>query len=137
MAGEESEASQGGPVERPEEEEDPRPMKTRVRHLVLGRPRDLQDKSLYRHLSLVAVLAWVGLGADGLSSSCYGPEESFKALGSHAYLAAGLAVLTALTVFLISSAYSRLIEKFPHGGGGYVVASKLLGPKIGVVSGCA
>src|SRR6185436_4534412 len=85
----------------------------------------------------VAFLAWVGLGADGLSSSCYGPEESFKALGTHAYLAVGLAIATALTVFLISSAYGRLIEKFPHGGGGYVVASKLLGPKIGVVSGCA
>jgi len=117
--------------------DDALPLKKRVRHLLIGRPRDLQDKSLYRHLSLVAFLAWVGLGADGLSSSCYGPEESFKALGSHAYLAVGLAIATALTVFLISSAYGRLIEKFPHGNNGYVVASKLLGPKIGVVSGCA
>jgi amino acid transporter len=121
-----------------EEESDPsRPMMTRLKHLLLGRPRDLQDKSLYRHISLVAFLAWIGLGADGISSSCYGPEESFKALGSHAYLAVGLAVVTALTVFLIATAYSRLIEKFPHGGGGYVVASKLLSPHVGVVSGCA
>ena len=32
-------------------------------------------------------LAWVGLGADGLSSSAYGPEEAFRALGEHTYLA--------------------------------------------------
>jgi amino acid transporter len=136
-----SEEDERGPsepeVDREAEPDDALPLKKRVRHLLIGRPRDLQDKSLYRHLSLVAFLAWVGLGADGLSSSCYGPEESFKALGTHAYLAVGLALLTALTVFLISSAYGRLIEKFPHGGGGYVVASKLLGPKIGLVSGCA
>src|SRR5207253_5258360 len=29
------------------------------------------------------------------------------------------------------------IEHFPFGGGGYVVASRLLGPRAGVVSGCA
>ncbi len=39
--------------------------------------------------------------------------------------------------FIISYAYSRIIEHFPFGGGGYVVASKLLGPKYGVVSGSA
>src|SRR4051812_23482658 len=33
-------------------------------------------------MSLIAFLAWVGLGADGLSSSAYGPEEAFKALGN-------------------------------------------------------
>jgi len=32
-----------------------------------------------QHISLVAFLAWIGLGADGLSSSCYGPEETFIA----------------------------------------------------------
>ena len=26
-------------------------------------------------------IAWVGLSGDGLSSSCYGPEEAFLALG--------------------------------------------------------
>ena len=41
------------------------------------------------------------------------------------------------TVFVISYAYSLLIEHFPGGGGGYLVATKLLGPRVGVVSGCA
>ena len=62
--------------------------------------------------SLAAFLAWVGLGADGLSSSAYGPEEAFKALGTHTYLAVALAGATALTVFVISYAYSRIIEHF-------------------------
>lgn len=51
--------------------------------LVIGRAHDLSDQRLFHKVSLVAVLACVGLGADGLSSSCYGPEESFKALGAH------------------------------------------------------
>ena len=41
------------------------------------------------------------------------------------------------TVFLISASYSQIIEQFPSGGGGYLVATKLLGPMPGVVSGCA
>jgi amino acid transporter len=43
----------------------------------------------------------------------------------------------AATVLVISSAYSRIIEEFPHGGGGYVVATKLLGRHAGLVSGSA
>ncbi len=102
-----------------------------------GKPLDLHDSSTYHNLSLVPFLAWVGLGADGLSSSSYGPEEAYRTLGSHTYLAIGLALLTGLTVLLISAAYSAIIEEFPHGGGGYVVATKLLGERVGVISGCA
>lgn len=112
-------------------------MFTRLWRFLIGPPRDLEDSSLYRRLSLIPLLAWIGLGADGLSSSAYGPDEAFRQLGPHSYLALGLAVLTAFTVFIISYAYSRVIEHFPSGGGGYVVASKLLGPRAGLVSGCA
>src|SRR4051812_9919881 len=48
-----------------------------------------------------------------------------------------LAIAVALTVFIISYGYSRIIEQFPQGGGGYVVASKHLGAYAGLVSGCA
>ena len=119
---------------------DPAPkltLRKRLRYLFIGPPRDLQDRSLYHHISLIAFLAWVGLGADGLSSSAYGPEEAFKQLGEHGYLAIGLAALMAMTVLVISAGYSRIIEQFPHGGGGYVVATKLLGKRTGVVSGSA
>jgi amino acid transporter len=116
-------------------------METRTRRqlkrVVLGKPRDVQDPHTYHSISLVALLAWVGLGADGLSSSAYGPDEAFRALGPHAYLAVALAGATALTVLIIAVAYSQIIRRFPFGGGGYVVASELLGPKWGVVSGAA
>ncbi|HEX9241166.1 MAG TPA: APC family permease [Anaeromyxobacter sp.] len=108
-----------------------------LKRLMFGAPRNLRDPRTYHHISLIAFLAWVGLGADGLSSSAYGPEESFKALGRHQFLAVGLALAIAFTVFVISYAYSRIIEHFPFGGGGYVVASKLLGARFGVVSGSA
>jgi amino acid transporter len=109
----------------------------RIRRLVIGRPRDLQDHRLFHRLALIPFLAWVGLGADGLSSSAYGPQEAFRTLETHTYLALALGVLMAGTVLLISAGYSRIIEQFPTGGGGYVVASKLLGPAAGVVSGSA
>jgi amino acid transporter len=105
--------------------------------MLFGTPRNLKDSKIFHRISLIAFLAWVGLGADGLSSSSYGPDESFRALGEHTYLAVGLALATALTVLIISYAYSRIIEHFPFGGGGYVVAGKLLGPGFGVVSGSA
>jgi len=119
------------------DEQHQRHVRTRLRHAIFGRPRDLTDAKLFEHISLVALLAWVGLGADGLSSSSYGPEEAFRTLGEHTYLAVAVAGLMAFTVFVIAAAYSRIIEEFPSGGGGYLVASKLLGPSVGVVSGCA
>ena len=112
-------------------------MINRIRRLLLGAPRDLNDPQLYHRVSLVAFLAWIGLGADGLSSSCYGPDEAFRALGGHTHLAIVLAMMTAVTICVIAIAYSNLIEHFPGGGGGYLVATKLLGEKAGVVSGCA
>ncbi len=113
------------------------PLGQRVRRLLIGPPRSLGDRRLFHKVSLVALLAWVGLGADGLSSSAYGPEEAYRALGEHRYLAVALAALMAATVLVISAGYSRIIERFPHGGGGYVVATKLLGERFGLVSGCA
>ncbi|MDB6108816.1 MAG: putative rane protein [Pedosphaera sp.] len=109
----------------------------RVKMLVTGKPRNLSDHTIFHKLSLIAFFAWVGLGADGLSSSCYGPEETFLALGQHIYLSIFVAGAAALTVFIISASYSQIIELFPSGGGGYLVASKLLSPTAGAVSGCA
>jgi amino acid transporter len=109
----------------------------RISTKVIGRPRNINDPSIFHKLSLIALLSWIGLGADGLSSSSYGPEEAFKAIGSHTYLAIFLAIATALTVFIISYTYSKIIERFPHGGGGYIVATHTLGKSAGVVSGSA
>jgi amino acid transporter len=113
------------------------PLHRKVTRAVFGAPKHLKDTQLFHKMALIPILAWVGLGADGLSSSAYGPEEAFRALGSHTYLAVFLGLATALTVFIISYAYSRIIEHFPHGGGGYIVATHMLGEKAGVVSGSA
>src|SRR3990172_3336725 len=120
----------GSPEEKP-------PFFHRARRQLFGKPRDLGDRSLFKHLSLLPFLAWVGLGADGLSSSCYGPMEAFLTLREHTYLAIGLAVVAAATVFIIAAAYSPIIEDLPHGGGGYLGATKLLGPRWGLISGSA
>jgi amino acid transporter len=109
----------------------------RAKRLIIGGRRDVEDPGVYHKISLVAILAWVGLGADGLSSSAYGPDEAWRALGGHHELAIFLVAATALTVFVISYAYSRVIEHFPSGGGGYAVASQLLGAPLGAVSGSA
>jgi len=108
-----------------------------LKTLLLGRARSLADRNLFHQVSLIAVFAWVGLGSDGLSSSCYGPEETFRALGAHHSLAVFVALASVLTIVAICASYSQIISLFPNGGGGYLVASKLLSPAAGVVSGSA
>lgn len=109
----------------------------RAKNIVIGASRNPQDARIFHNISLIAFFAWIGLGADGLSSSCYGPQEAFLALNGHNYLSIFVALGTALTIFIISSSYSQIVELFPHGGGGYLVASKLLSPSLGMISGCA
>ncbi|MBI1910009.1 MAG: APC family permease [Deltaproteobacteria bacterium] len=107
------------------------------KRLILGSARNPYDHSVFHKMSLIAFFAWVGLGADGLSSSAYGPEEAFLALQGHPHLGIFVALASAITIFVISASYSQIIELFPSGGGGYLVASKLLNPTLGMVSGCA
>ena len=107
------------------------------KRILIGGGKNVRDPRIFQRLSLIAFFAWVGLGADGLSSSNYGPQEAFLSLGDHRHLALYLALMTAVTVITISASYSQIIELFPTGGGGYVVATKLLGPAFGLVSGCA
>jgi len=109
----------------------------KLKTLVLGGKHNIEDTSLFHKLTLIAFFAWIGLGADGLSSSCYGPEEAFLAVHGHVYLSVFVALMSGLTVFIIATSYSQIIELFPTGGGGYLVASKLLSPKAGMVSGSA
>jgi len=103
----------------------------------LGKSLDPLNPDTRHSIVLIAFLAWIGLGADGLSSACYGPEEAFLALGTHTQLGLYLALATAVTVFVIALAYNQVIELFPSGGGGYKVATRLLGPHAGLVSGAA
>ncbi|MCX5895995.1 MAG: APC family permease [Proteobacteria bacterium] len=112
-------------------------MLKRLKILLLGGARDPNDPHVFHNISLIAFFAWVGLGADGLTSSCYGPEEAFITLQGHHYLGIFVALGTVITIVIVSMSYSQIIELFPTGGGGYLVASKLLSPSAGMVSGCA
>ncbi|HMD61721.1 MAG TPA: APC family permease, partial [Opitutaceae bacterium] len=108
-----------------------------LKSIIFGREKSLTESNLFHRISLIAVFAWVGLGADGLSSSCYGPEETFKALGGYTHLSLFVALASVITIIAICASYSQIISLFPTGGGGYLVASKLLSPATGVFSGCA
>ena len=109
----------------------------RLKNTFIGKAKDIQDKGIFHKLSLIAFFAWIGLGADGISSSCYGPEEAFRNLQGHPSLAIFVALGTVFTIFIISSSYNQIVRLFPHGGGGYLVGSKLLSPTVGMISGSA
>ncbi|HNS15051.1 MAG TPA: APC family permease [Syntrophorhabdaceae bacterium] len=113
------------------------PLFEKIKHTIIGTPHNINEPSIFHRLSLIPILAWIGLGADGLSSSSYGPEEAFRTLGPHTYLAVFIALASAITVIIISYSYTRIIEHFPHGGGGYIVATHTIGKNAGVASGCA
>jgi amino acid transporter len=108
-----------------------------IKQFFFGKPLDPFKAETRKHLALITFFAWVGIGADGLSSANYGPEEAFLALGAHTHMAIFLALATAFTVFLIAGAYMQVIELFPNGGGSYRVSTTLLGPKVGMVAGGA
>jgi len=109
----------------------------KLKNTFIGRAKAIEDKGLFHKLTLVAFFAWIGLGADGISSSCYGPEEAYRNLLGHPSLAIFVALGTVFTIIIISSSYNQIVRLFPHGGGGYLVGSKLLSPTTGMVSGSA
>jgi amino acid transporter len=113
------------------------PEKGTLKNIFIGRGRNPNDPGIFHKIALIAFFAWVGLGSDGLTSSCYGPSEVMLALKTHPSLGLIVALGTVITIFVISTSYSQIIELFPSGGGGYLVASKLLSPRTGMISGCA
>jgi amino acid transporter len=110
---------------------------SRTKDLLIGAELNPFSPKVHHQIALIAFFAWVGLGSDGLSSSCYGPSEAYAALKGHEHLALFVAAAIALTIFVIGTSYSQVVELFPTGGGGYLVASKLLSPSAGMVAGAA
>jgi len=116
-----------------------RSLVARIKEFVIGAAKNPLDRTIFHTTSLIAVLAWIGMGADGLSSSCYGPEAAYLALGKNTSLTLPLVGLVALAVFAIAASYVQIIELFASGGagGGYLVATRFLGSSAGLVSGAA
>src|SRR6266516_2093565 len=105
----------------------------KLRHLVIGKPLDPFSASTRQHIALAAFLAWVGLGADGLSSSAYGPEEAFKALGAHTHLGLYMALATAATIvdyvltiaISVASGVDALFSLLPASFGAFKLGTEL------------
>jgi len=110
---------------------------SKVKSLVIGGRLNPFNPAVFQNLALASFFAWVGLGSDGLSSSCYGPQETFLALRGAEHLAIFVAMAVAVTIIVIGASYSQVVELFPTGGGGYLVASKLLSPTFGMIAGSA
>ncbi|KFO66496.1 hypothetical protein ER57_17105 [Smithella sp. SCADC] len=85
----------------------------RLKHRFIGEPRNINEPSLFHKISLIPILAWIGLGADGLSSSSYGPEEAFKALGPHTYLAIFITFVITHVLLIGYGLYSHVGELGP------------------------
>src|SRR5260370_7888985 len=60
-----------------------KPARRTLRRVLIGPPRDVRDPEIFHSLSLIAFLAWAGLGSDALGSSCYAPAQASLALGQH------------------------------------------------------
>jgi len=109
----------------------------KIKRLFIGKTLNPEAQGIFHNVSLIAFFAWVGLGSDGLSSSVYGPAEAFHVLHQYPFLAIFVGLASVVTIIIISASYTQIIEKFPNGGGGYLVASKLISPFWGMVSGAA
>ena len=48
----------------------------RLKNIVIGGAYDPHDKKIFHNISLIAFFAWIGIGADGLSSSTTNPPPS-------------------------------------------------------------
>lgn len=107
----------------------------RLKYLIVGKPRDLRDPNLFHHVTLGAFLVWVAAGADGISSSCYGPAQIFNALRGHEGLGSLVALIIAFLVVVFGWAYTVVCEASTRGG--YGLSMDQLGRKAGATSGVA
>ena len=53
----------------PDHSHQPGNLRERILHRLIGRPRDIRKPSIFHKISLIPILAWIGLEADSLSSS--------------------------------------------------------------------
>ena len=109
--------------------------------MLFGKPRDINDPSIFHSISLIPFLAWVGLGVDGLSSCAYGPDESFRALFNLRRAITGTGGVSGHRDDDHGGRHFVVLQRpdraLPLQRRRYGVATKLLGSYFGLVSGCA
>jgi len=50
-------------------------IRSTARKTIIGAKKNIEDPNIFHKIALIPVLAWIGLGADGVSSSSYGPPR--------------------------------------------------------------
>jgi len=79
--------------------------------------------------------------SDSLSSVAYATEAILQVLGLVSAAALGIQPWISLAIValiaIIATSYRQTIRAYPQGGGSYIVASDNLGPRVGLVAGCA
>jgi amino acid transporter len=107
-----------------------------ARRLLIGPPLRSSAVAEERMGRLMALSV---LAPDALSSVAYGPEAmlAILVLAGSSELKLSLPIAAVLVVLMISVGlgYRQVIRAYPHGGGSYIVASKNLGPRWGLVAG--
>ena len=77
-------------------------------------------------------------GRTGLSSANYDARLSSCPSAVTGHLGLFVALATAVTIFVIASSYSQIVELFPSGGGGYPgCRASSYSPTLGMISGSA
>jgi amino acid transporter len=113
-------------------------MLSRVRQVVLGSPLPTEQVA-HRRLNKVRALA--AFSPDALSSIAYANEEIFLALvvagGAGLSLSLPIAVAIAALLILVAVSYFQTIQRYPSGGGSYVVARENLGTVPGLIAGAS
>ena len=113
-------------------------MLSKIRHLIIGSPLPTHEVA-HRRLNKTRALA--AFSPDALSSLAYANEEIFLALvvAGSAGLSLSLPIALAIAglLILVAVSYFQTIQRYPSGGGSYVVARENLGTMPGLVAGAA
>jgi amino acid transporter len=94
-----------------------------------------------QHESLGVATGIPALGLDALASAAYGPEAALTVLlplgVAGPALVFPLAVTIVALLIVVQFSYRQTIAAYPSGGGSYVVASRNLGRRAGLLAGAA
>jgi amino acid transporter len=108
-----------------------------LRQALFGSEKDVYDPRLFRRITVGAVAAWIAMGGDLLGSCVYGPNVLGGGSGGHRGVLLVVTAATLLTLALLAHAYTRMVARFPHGGGGYTAARHVVGERLSLMSGVA
>ncbi len=93
------------------------------------------------HEKLPKWMALAVLSSDALSSIAYATEEMLIPLAAFSMAAViysiPIAIAIALLLIIVTMSYKQTIDRYPSGGGAYIVAKDNLGTQAGLVAGAA